>query len=292
MTIRAAIDIGTNTSHIIIASVDYERIDKILYRKRFYTYIAMDGIEHISEAAKARLYDAMSHFSNMISDHDVESVRAVGTEALRSAGNGQEILEHISTQYEIDIEIISGEREAQLIYQGVSQITDLTDKSSVIIDIGGGSVEFIQVVSGKVVQLDSIPVGIARLYEQFHLSEPISHDEVNRIHTHLNKTCGALINNLPDDATVIGSAGTFEVLSKVESPAKMGTISRQQFLQVHNQIIAMDLETRQNTDQLPPERARYIVTALILVKYLFDSTECNEILVSRYALKEGLIVDF
>ena len=54
----------------------------------------------------------------------------------------------------------------------------------------------------------------------------------------------------------------------------------------------MDLETRQNTDQLPPERARYIVTALILVKYLFDSTECNEILVSRYALKEGLIVDF
>jgi exopolyphosphatase/pppGpp-phosphohydrolase len=104
--------------------------------------------------------------------------------------------------------------------------------------------------------------------------------------------CGALIKKLPDDTTVIGSAGTFEVLSKVESPAKMGTISRQQFLQVHDQIIAMDLETRQNTDQLPPERARYIVTALILVKYLFDSTECNEILVSRYALKEGLIVDF
>ena len=134
--IRAAIDIGTNTSHIIIAALHQGRIKEIIYRKRFYTYIAMDGIEHISQAAQDRLYDALGHFKEVIDEHKVEIVRAVGTEALRSANNGAGILDHISTNYDIDIEIVSGEREAQLIFQGVSQVVDLNHNSSIIIDIG------------------------------------------------------------------------------------------------------------------------------------------------------------
>ena len=292
MTIRAAIDIGTNTSHIIIASLHQGHLKKILYRKRYYTYIAMDGIEHISASAQARLYEAMHHFREVMDEYQVESVRAVGTEALRSANNGQEILDHISTNYVVNIEIVSGEREAQLIFQGVSQIIDLADKSSVIIDIGGGSVEFIQVVSGTVVKLDSLPIGIARLYKQFHLSDPITAYQIDHIYDHLNIHCGKLINGLPDGTAVIGSAGTFEVLVKADSHQQIGTISRQQFSKFYDQIVNLDLEARNNSDMFPPERARYIVTALILVRYLFEATGCKEMVVSPYALKEGLIVDF
>ena len=145
----------------------------------------MDGIEHISQAAQDRLYDALGHFREVIDEHEVETVRAVGTEALRTATNGAGILDYISTNYDIDIEIVSGEREAQLIFQGVSQVVDLDHNSSIIIDIGGGSVEFIQVIDGKVTQLVSIPIGIARLYDQFHQSEPISPDQIARIYAHL-----------------------------------------------------------------------------------------------------------
>lgn len=290
--IRAAIDIGTNTSHIIIAALHQGRIKEIIYRKRFYTYIAMDGIEHISQAAQDRLYDALGHFKEVIDEHKVEIVRAVGTEALRSANNGAGILDHISTNYDIDIEIVSGEREAQLIFQGVSQVVDLNHNSSIIIDIGGGSVEFIQVIDGKVAQLVSIPIGIARLYKQFHLSEPISSDQIVSIYTHLKANTETLFNSLPVATRVIGSAGTFEVLVKPDSNSKTGSINRQKFNQFYEHVVSLDLEQRKDSDHIPVERAQYIVAALVLVKFLFETLDCAEIVVSPYALKEGLIVDF
>lgn len=292
MTIRAAIDIGTNTSHIIIASLHKGRIKTILYRKRYYTYIAMDGIKNISASAQSRLYEAMNQFRAVIDEYQVASVRAVGTEALRSAHNGKEILYHIASHYDINIEIVSGEREAQLIFQGVSQIIDLDDKSSIIIDIGGGSVEFIHVLSGKVVKLDSLPIGIARLYKQFHRSEPISSDQIDGIYNHLKFHCESLIKGLPDGTAVIGSAGTFDMLVNAESHHKPGTVNRLQFTQFYDQIVGLDLEARENSAMIPTERARYIVAALAVVKYLFDTIGCKEIVVSSYALKEGLIVDF
>ena len=83
-----------------------------------------------------------------------------------------------------------------------------------------------------------------------------------------------------------------EVLVKADSHQQIGTISRQQFSKFYDQIVNLDLEARNNSDMFPPERARYIVTALILVRYLFEATGCKEMVVSPYALKEGLIVDF
>ncbi len=290
--IRAAIDIGTNTSHIIIAALHQGRIKEIIYRKRFYTYIAMDGIEHISQAAQDRLYDALGHFREVIDEHEVEIVLAVGTEALRTANNGADILDHISTNFDINIEIVSGEREAQLIFQGVSQVANLDYNSSIIIDIGGGSVEFIQVTDGKVTQLVSIPIGIARLYKLFHLSEPITPDQIAKIYAHLKVKTETLFSSLPIDTRVIGSAGTFEVLVKPDSNSKTGSISRQKFNQFYEHVVSLDLEQRKNSDLIPVERAKYIVAALILVKFLFEALDCTEIVVSPYALKEGLILDF
>jgi len=290
--IGAAIDIGTNTSHIIIATVDQGRIKKINYRKRFYTYIAMDGIEYISEAAQTRLYGAFDHFRAIIDEHKVEKVLAVGTEALRSADNGADILDYISTTYDIDIEIVSGEREAQLIFQGVSQIVSLGQESSIIIDIGGGSVEFIYVGHRKVVHLESIPIGIARLYKQFHLSEPISSDQITSMYTYLKNRTKSLMNVLPSGVTVIGSAGTFEVLVNPSSHHHVGIINHKQFSEYYDLTISLDLEQRMSSPHIPSERARYIVAALVLVKFLFETLGCDEIIVSPYALKEGLIIDF
>jgi len=203
---------------------------------------------------------------------------------LRTANNGADILDHISTNFDINIEIVSGEREAQLIFQGVSQVANLDYNSSIIIDIGGGSVEFIQVTDGKVTQLVSIPIGIARLYKLFHLSEPITPDQIAKIYAHLKVKTETLFSSLPIDTRVIGSAGTFN--------SKTGSISRQKFNQFYEHVVSLDLEQRKNSDLIPVERAKYIVAALILVKFLFEALDCTEIVVSPYALKEGLILDF
>ena len=289
--LKAAIDIGTNTSHLIIASISKGKIEHILYRKRYYTYIAHDGIGCISPSAEGRLLEAIKNFKYQITQYKVTQVKAVGTEALRQAENGAEILNKIADRYSIDVEIISGNREAELIHAGASMAISMYNNNYLIVDIGGGSVEFIYALGGEIEWLHSLPIGIARLYKTFHNAEPIRIDMIKALEDHLQEQCNHIFSRISEDYQLIGSAGTFETLVQTDLVSTTHTeLDKISFEKIYGELIGQDEKKRAKHPSIRVERAKYIIVALLLIKYLFSATGQEKIIVSKYALKEGLLV--
>ena len=138
----AVIDLGTNTAHLLIAQKN-DKSFEVLFKKRHYVFLAEQGIERITSEAADRLFEALDDFHQKIEECDSGHVIITGTEAFRMAENGFEILDKITAEYGWQVQIISGDREAELIYKGVKSIIDIRIGNYVMMDIGGGSVEFI-----------------------------------------------------------------------------------------------------------------------------------------------------
>lgn len=295
--IRAIIDIGTNTAHILIADVVDQKIERLLHKERHYTFLGEDGLDHISEVAVDRLKAALQHFDASIKAYECYQVRVLATEGLRSASNGPDIQRMIFNRYGWPIHIISGQKEAQYIYQGANLSNDLGLSSSLIMDIGGGSVEFIHVRDAKVIFEKSFPIGISRLYETYHIGDPISDAQIRAIYAHLETTLSEMWNEVPKipQPELIGCAGTFEVFLGQEDLEDMSlsakSISIDKVERLWTEVRTKDINQRMLVKDLPKERVKYIVVAVLLIKYVTDHLKLKDFTVSKYALKEGGIID-
>lgn len=290
--IKAAIDIGTNTAHILIAEVIDNRIVQILYKKRFYVYLAENGINEIHEDAINRLFESLDAFAEAIQSYKVQVSICTGTEALRTAKNGSQVVKSIKEKYNLDIETITGIQEAKYIYQGVKQFLNLDLKNYLIVDIGGGSVEFISVEKGTISGINSYPIGIANLYNRFHHSEPIQTVQIDNINSYLKQVIGTTLSKLKSlNINLIGSAGTFEIFgADVNLSKNPNSVSTTQFSKLMKGLILLNEEERSSNALIPKERAKYIVVALLLIDYIIRELDLTEFLVSPYALKEGMII--
>lgn len=150
----------------------------------------------------------MKEFKKSIDLYQVKTVRAVATSALRTSINGLEFLDRIKSETGINPEIITGDQEAELIYLGVSSAIDGVDEKYLIIDIGGGSVEFIICNQKEIFWKRSYDIGAARLMEQFHHSDPISEADKNKLNLYLESTLSELKiqSNIHKPELLIGSA--------------------------------------------------------------------------------------
>lgn len=295
--IRAVIDIGTNTAHILIGEVVDGKIIKVIHKRRCYTFLGDDGLDFISEAAIHRLLEALTQFEKDIKQHDCTDVRIFATEGLRSAKNGPGIQRDLEKRFKWPISIITGLQESELIYKGVLQAADLSKGNYLIMDIGGGSVEFIASKNGKKIFNESFPIGISRLFQKFHFNDPIEVQEFAKIGTYLSHVLQNLWRTLEtakESYQLVGCAGTFEIfldhgaLNNHEISIKTVNTSRVQNLL--SQVLDKNLEERQMVDDLPKERAKYIVVALVLIQYMIKELKSSSFKVCKYALKEGALV--
>jgi exopolyphosphatase / guanosine-5'-triphosphate,3'-diphosphate pyrophosphatase len=290
---KAVIDIGTNTAHLIIAELDDSGTLSNIYNQRHYVYLAEQGIELICPNAIDRLFKALDDFKKSINVYLITSITVVATEAMRKAKNGQEILSKIKSHYHWTPNLITGLNEAQYIYQGVAAAVDLSQGQYLIVDIGGGSVEFILVMDGNIQQIKSVPIGIANLYNQFHRSEPISIVDVQSIEEHLMRQLNFLDPIKNSAINLIGSAGTFEIFSDKlmeQNSVTVDFITRDRFYSIFDLILPCNLQERNSLPFLPIERAKYIVVALLLIDHLIKRFNLKHIIVSKYALKEGILL--
>lgn len=298
----AALDLGTNTFHLIIADIDQGLIQQIVLADQKHVKIGEGGINSgkITEAAFQRGLKALSEFSSIILEHKVDIIKAVGTAAFRTALNGPDFIQQVKNKTGIQIEIIDGEREADLIYQGVRQAIHLDD-NSVIMDIGGGSVEFIFANGQGIVWKKSYPIGAAKLMAMFHHSDPISNDDKKVIITHLDSVLTDLFSfSLKYKPKVlIGSAGAFETfaaLCQVKSKSKpIGTNKSFEFDLNQLNLIIEDIlssthQERLTNDAILSVRKDMIVVASLLTKYIIDKLNIESAKLSVYALKEGLLL--
>lgn len=290
---KAAIDIGTNTAHLIIAIVDSPKTLDILYRQRHYIYLAEDGIECISDRAIERLFTALGEFYHKIKGYKGCKVIVTATEAMRRATNGHTITKRITREFNWLPQVISGRLEAQYILRGVASAVNISQGSFLTVDIGGGSVEFIHTLDGLIESIESLPIGIANLYNKYHLNEPLCESDENDLLEYLNSILHFIkpIANL--NTQLIGSAGTFEVLcvkDEYNAYEKAEIVERNTLADYYDKIRWLDLGQRAKSDVIPHERARYIVMAFILVRFIVDSLNLDKFWVSHYALKEGVLL--
>lgn len=300
MTRIAVIDLGTNTFNILIADVYGEKFTRI-FSEEIPVKLGEGGINAglITPEAWSRGIKAIQYIQKRITQFNCSKVKAVATSAIRSASNGPDFKLGIKTEIGIDVEVIDGNREAELIYKGVRKAVKL-NSVSLIMDIGGGSVEFIICDNDHIYWKNSYPVGAARLKEKFHHSDPITNTEIQRIEQHLNESLTGLFEqcNTYNPQCLIGSAGAFETFAELVSirfnhqytkDDSEFTFNLSQFFKITDTLLNSDRSLRENMPGLIPFRVDMIVAATVLTKYILGRIRMKSLKLSSYALKEGVL---
>ncbi len=299
----AVIDMGTNTFHLIIVELKGEDF-RVVFREKVAVKIGENGINEgrIIPEAVERAVSTLKRFKKTIEAYGVDQVSATATSAIRNAENGKELVKLIEKETGFKTRIISGIEEANYIYFGVKKALRIGSKPQLIMDIGGGSIEFILATDNKAEWMHSFEIGGLRLLEKFHKNDPITRDEVTQIENFLEHELDLLFSVCskykPD--TLIGSSGTFDTLSDVY---RLGEgieknlnetefpLPFQSYVKISEEMIHKTREERMQIPGMIELRVEMIVVATILINYVVKKIKINNIRVSAYALKEGVLLN-
>lgn len=298
----AVIDLGTNTFHLLIASINADSSYQITFKQRVPVMIGKDGITHglITEDAQQRAISTLKKFRNIIDQAGVKDIYATATSAFRNARNGKQLIEKIKKETGITITVISGDLEADYIFLGVSAALDLEEENALIMDIGGGSVEFIICNKKDVLWKQSFEIGAQRLLDLFHVSDPISDKNIAQLQEYFEQQLGDLKKScqLYQPQTLIGASGTFDTLSDIyvheeqinvpEHETEL-PLSYAHFFKMHAEISRKSREERLKIPGMIEMRVDMIVVATWLIHYVLQQYQIKKIRVSAFALKEGLL---
>jgi exopolyphosphatase / guanosine-5'-triphosphate,3'-diphosphate pyrophosphatase len=297
----AIIDMGTNTFHLLIAE-ENEKGYHIVYRDRLAVKIGKGGINqgYITNDGIDRAILAMQNFKEVLDRQGVQKTFAFGTSALRNAKNGEEIVRKIKESSGITTTIISGDLEAQYIYFGIRNSLSMGEEKSLIVDIGGGSVECIIGNHDKIFWKQSFEIGAQRLLERFHKHDPITAEEINQVEKYFDQHLNSLLQSLQNykPTALIGASGTFDTLSEIFSYKQNIRISSEQtetpltlsgFYEVYQELIHKNRPQRMAIPGMIEMRVDMSVVAVCLIKYILSKHSFERIRVSTYSLKEGVL---
>jgi exopolyphosphatase/guanosine-5'-triphosphate,3'-diphosphate pyrophosphatase len=297
----AVIDLGTNTFHLLIAEAKASQLE-ILYKTNVPVKLGEGRINDniIIPAAFERGINCLKDFSQTIGDYQVDQVRATATSAVRSAENGKDFVDAVKAKAGITIETISGDEEADLIYQGVKLSGAITDLS-LIMDIGGGSVEFILCDTEKLIWKKSYNIGAARLMQQFFKSDPISDGDKNAILFHIQNQLADLfeICEQYQPKILIGSAGAFETFAELIirknnlkadiKTAKTFEFNFDNYIATSIELLNATHKERAEMQGMIPLRVDMIVIAALITNYVLGRAKINRLTLSTYDLKMGVL---
>lgn len=296
------IDLGTNTFHLLIADEQEGGGYRIIHRDRLSVKIGMGGINRgfVTSDALQRAMLALQSFRNTLDGMKVRYAYAYGTSALRNARNRASVVEAIRNLTGLDVTIISGDREAEYIYLGVRSALHLGDEKSLIMDIGGGSVEFIIADNNNIYWKESIEIGAQRLLEKFQRHDPILTKEVRALNTFLDEKLATLREAMEayNPRVLVGSSGTFDTLSDIfceahdihKSPEEVETpLTLEGFHAIYHDLLSKNREQRMLIPGMIEMRVDMIVVACCLISRVLHSHAFDRIRVSTYSLKEGVL---
>ena len=280
---KAVIDLGTNTFHLLIADVVDDKIVETIHRERIFVKLGADGVETLGQEPLQRGFEALRKFRQTLEQFEVTPFLAVGTAALRTASNGRDFLVKIKEELGISIDLIDGQREAELIYRGVRQVWDITiNAPAMIMDIGGGSVEFIIADDSDIYWKDSYPIGVSVLHRKFHHTDPISEDEQQQLSTYLRDFMHPLAEAIQQyqPHKLVGASGTFDVLAMLlcpDDPSLYELVQRRDVDKIIREVVQSNETERYENPGIPDSRVDLIVVALLLLKEVLKlSTLAND----------------
>jgi exopolyphosphatase/guanosine-5'-triphosphate,3'-diphosphate pyrophosphatase len=299
----AVMDLGTNTFHLLIAegsASDYKEIVHIHDSVKLGEGGINKGI--IQPEPYQRGITALQNFKKEINKHQVVHVRAIATSALRNASNGQQFIDEVADKTGINIEIIDGEQEAEYIYKGVRLAGGLSDQTSLIMDIGGGSVEFILSNAHTILWKQSFEIGAARLMDKFHHTDPIPVESINALYAYLDEHLTSLIavTEKYPATSLLGSSGAFETFSEVIELEKGNPFSlsiknynfdHDDLIAITDKLIASSHQQRKDTKGIISIRVDMIVVASLITRFIMSRLGINQVCMSTYSLKEGVLAE-
>jgi exopolyphosphatase / guanosine-5'-triphosphate,3'-diphosphate pyrophosphatase len=297
----AVIDLGTNTFHLLIAETAGNQ-PEILYKTNMPVKLGEGRINDnvIIPAAFERGINCLKDFSQIIADYQVDMVRATATSAVRSAENGKDFVDVAKERTGISIETISGDEEAELIYRGV-KLSGAIQERSLIMDIGGGSVEFMLCDTEKLIWKKSYNIGAARLMQQFFKSDPLSDADKQDILFHIQEQMTGLFEICEKyrPQILIGSAGAFETFAELVTRKHYQSIAIEQlktyqfnyddYIDVALKLINSTHLQRVEMPGIISLRVDMIVIAALITNYVLGRVKINRLMLSTYDLKMGVL---
>ena len=298
----AVLDLGTNTFHLQIAEIK-GNLHTNLFKEKLPVMIGKGGISkgYITEEAQERAVDALVYFKQQSEVFKVRKIIAIATSAFRNAKNGKELAHKILTTTGIEVQIVDGEEEAGLIYDGVSLCIPDMSTPHLVIDIGGGSVEFIIGFSGNILWKTSLEIGGQRLMDRFHYIDPIPESSLEDLYAYLDLELAPIYEAIRtyNPQVFIGSSGSFDTLDEIYRKQSDKDFDIEEILSDHLPVRkyyeifeALRVKNRAERLRIPgmiPLRADMIVVACCLINKVIEKINTKEIVVSTCSLKEGVI---
>lgn len=297
----AVIDCGTNTFNLLIADLE-DGTWKAVFNTKQAVKLGQGGFS--KEGIRKERYlvgmDALNIHHESMLNYQVDETYAFATSALREAGNGRQFVSEAKERFGIEIQLIDGDREAALIMKGVRQSLDLEGEVALIMDIGGGSTEYILANNDTLFWKESFPLGVSRLYEQLQAQDPITPEEQNTLEEHLTKVLGSLDDAVKEHppTLLLGSSGSFDSIVDMahfkygtDRKALANPIESSHFDGLFDALIGSTKYERLLVPGLQPLRADFMVIAMIMIKFTLKRYELTRIHQSNYALKEGVLFE-
>ena len=295
------IDIGTNSMRLLIA--DYKN-NKIENRKKYINITrigqGVDDKGYITEEALERNLNALKEFADKCIEEKCEKVYCMGTSALRDSKNGQDFVNRAKELTNIDVKIICGEEESNLGFIGVLEGAG-GDKSNyiLVLDIGGGSTEFIVGNEDGIKFCKSENVGALRMTEKFITTDPISDEEFNKMSDFIEETISSTLDKIKGMhvSKLVGIGGAITSLSAMNQQLEVYSMEK-----VHNSVVTkkdlekilqnlkkMTLSDKKTIKGLQPKRADIITAGVKILHIVMEKLEIEKIMISEYDNLEGLI---
>lgn len=301
----AAVDIGTNSFHLVIVEADTVTGKfNILGREKENVRLGTGStdMKYLSEEAMQRGVETLKRFKSL-ADAAEAPLRAIATSAVREAMNQGDFIKRVREQTGVKIEVASGIEEARYIYLGILQALPVYNKKILLIDIGGGSTEFLIGSQRDIIYDNSLKLGAMRMTQRFFSDNELEPKQVKECRKYIKLTMNTVTRNVNKKSydTVVGSSGTINNIANIikikrgedaEAPLNNFIFTRDELKEALEEILdAKTVKQRAKIPGLDPARADIILGGALVLEQIFKELDINEMTVSEYALREGVVFD-
>ncbi|HYD46834.1 MAG TPA: Ppx/GppA phosphatase family protein, partial [Terriglobales bacterium] len=303
----AAIDVGSNSIHMVVAQVEpdgrFRVLDRAKERVRLGARTLATG--KLSDEAMDAGIRTLSAFKTLAERQGAARIQAVATAAVREASNGGDFVQRVKDETGLRVQVIPGREEARLIYLGVAHAIDLRHEPALIVDAGGGSVELVRVDQGEATALFSVKLGVTRLSEKFLDSDPPTSRQLKALEEHVEsildvvfESCGA---DKPPVTRMIATSGSLLNVVAMTAHARgedpeghlnQLTATAAEIAKLRRLVQKGDRQERLKLPGLDAKRVDLIIPAACLADTILRRWNIEQVMACTWALREGVLLDF
>jgi exopolyphosphatase/guanosine-5'-triphosphate,3'-diphosphate pyrophosphatase len=298
----AAIDIGTNSLHMIVCRVRPDLSFEVIDREKDMVRLGAGGLDgrRLADGSMRAAIHTLSKFMRLAASRETDEVIATATSAVREAENGAEFVEAVRDELGVHVRVISGIEEARLIHLAAAYAVDIRKRSAVVIDIGGGSTEITLGTAERMALGRSFKLGVIRLTERFVRTDPLSSRDEHRLVRYIRDTAGSYLAQIGRRRVdrVIGTSGTMLSLGALAEGRAPGDdmrnmpVSAKAMRRLRKRLTAMPLQERLRLRDFDPRRADLAPAGVVLIDTLLEGLGADTLTLCDFALREGLVLDY